>query len=99
MRSVKKADPIKIEIIKSRVTAQARQLKATWTFEFPKKNIKTGIDKYNRAYVVLENYSDDATREIYAWLDEHCPERWSSLGRTIWFVRQADRTAFLLRWL
>jgi hypothetical protein len=93
---------IKIETLKIRVVEQARkQLAATWTFEpfvFEKK-IVTGTDDINRAYVELINYTLDDMRPIYKWLDEHCPDRWCNLNTKIWFVRQADRTAFLLRWL
>lgn len=89
---------IKFDIIKTRVNAQARTLKATWTFETPAKEIKTGVDKLHRPYAVVKNYNYFEREEMNQWLDKCCSERWCSLGDTIWFNRAADQTLFVMKW-
>lgn len=80
--------------------AMKYEKKLVW--EVPGKRIRSGTDKLNRCYVVIELYTDAAKDEMHKWLYLHCGEgdgcRWAALGNTIWFDNEADRTAFLLRW-
>lgn len=89
---------IKFEIIKTRVNAPVRTLKAQWVWEEPKKEIRIGRDRLHRLYAVLENYTSLDWNEIEQWLNKCCGDRWCSLGQTIWFDREADRTLFLMKW-
>lgn len=73
-------------------------IEEAWTWQQPVKEIRSGTDRLHRPYVALEWHNADEKKAIFEWLDEACPEAWCSLGITIWFTNESDRTAFLLRW-
>ena len=93
---MKNPPEIKFDIIKSRVTAQSRQLKATW------KMVPLIWDKWKKyphneciAYKIYED-------EIIAWVESQPKDMWkhdtSTDSNLCYLFTEEMETWFLLRW-